>query len=71
MNDDAPYEGYVEVGSDMRPDHAKYFDEALQIAVDKLPEHVTGPLDVTYEITVRHTSPGWIDGYRVVLKPKP
>jgi hypothetical protein len=51
----------------MVPEHSRMFDQALQNVVDKVPEDDNGPFDVRFMVTVRHDSPGWVDGYRADL----
>ncbi len=49
------------------PKHHEKLDRALQKAVDELAEGPDELFEVRYIIHVKHSSPGWVDGYSVRL----
>ena len=61
-----PPEGFVAARYvDFVPDHHKHFNKALQDAVNA--EREEGIFEVTVLVSVKHNSPGWVDGYKVIL----
>jgi hypothetical protein len=48
-------------------DHHKYWDKALHSARDKVRDGNEGPFRVERWVTIKHGSPGWVDGYRIDL----
>jgi hypothetical protein len=64
------YEGLVEeVGQESATPHHEHFDEALKRAVDATPNGPPKWYKVEAYVYVKHTNPGWVDGYRVTLTP--
>jgi hypothetical protein len=51
------------------PKHHEKLDRALQKAVDAIPAGEPAWYEVRYMVHVRHSSPGWVDGYSVRLTP--
>lgn len=49
------------------PKHHEKLDRALQNAVDAIPAGDPDWFEVRYLVHVRHSSPGWVDGYSVQL----
>lgn len=45
----------------------EYLDALLGKAVDTIPDGEEGPFQVTTTVYVKHSSPGWWDGFRVAL----
>ena len=48
-------------------DHSKYWNRALHNVLEKVAEGDEGLYTVTRQVKVKHSSPGWVDGYRVDL----
>ena len=73
MGNGRGYEGVVEFASKNdrpAPKHGEKFDQALQNAVDGIPADDPNEwFEVRYLVRVRHSSPGWVDGYSVRLAP--
>lgn len=64
------YEGLLEgIDYESRRPHHENFDEALQKAVDAIPDGPPEWFTVELQVRVRHSSPGWVDGYKVTLRP--
>ena len=64
------YEGLVEeVGQESGRSHHQHFDEALERAVAETPNGPPKWYKVEEYVYVKHTNPGWVDGYRVKLTP--
>ena len=55
------------------PPHHEKWDEAVQVALDwktrKWDPGDAGELVLEYQVQASKKNPGWIDGYRVVLRP--
>ena len=51
------------------PKHHEKFNRALQKAVDVVPAGEAAWYEVQLMVHVRHSSPGWVDGYSVRLTP--
>jgi hypothetical protein len=51
------------------PKHHEKFDQALQNAVDAISPGDPGWFEVKLFVHVSHSSPGWVDGYRIQLSP--
>lgn len=51
---------------DFVPDHHRHLNKALQDAVNA--EQDEGVFEVVYLVSVKHNSPGWVDGYKVELR---
>ena len=70
MDNGESYEGLIEdVGEESRKPHHEQFDDALALAVDQIPPGPPGWYKVEAYVYVKHSSPGWVDGYSVKLKP--
>ena len=70
MGDGEWYEGLIEeVGQESRKPHHENFDDALALAVDQIPAGPPGWFKVEAYVYVKHSSPGWVDGYKVTLSP--
>jgi hypothetical protein len=55
------------------PPHAEKWNEALQLAVDwktrDWPEREQGGFTLEHQVQISKRNPGWIDGYRIVIRP--
>ncbi|HEX5582075.1 hypothetical protein [Gaiella sp.] len=49
------------------PKHHEKFDQALQDAVDKVRGDDGEWYEVKCYVRIRHSSPGWVDGYSIQL----
>ncbi len=45
----------------------EYLDALLDQAVNMVPDGLEGPFTITTTVYVKHSSPGWWDGFRVTL----
>jgi hypothetical protein len=58
------------------PPHHEKWDEALQLAADFRTDadaawssgEGRGPFTLEYQVRLRKINPGWIDGYRIVIR---
>ena len=48
-------------------DHHKYWDRALHNVRGKVEPPNEGPFKVERYVRIKHSSPGWVDGYRIDL----
>jgi hypothetical protein len=73
MNDVRSYEGpWVKATKPVgAADHLHYVNEAIDGAVNEVTDPDEGPFEVQLLVHVSHTSPGWVDGYKVILKGAP
>ena len=55
------------IGQFSRHKPHQYLDALLDKAVDMVPDPEEGPFQVTTTVYVKHSSPGWWDGFRVTL----
>lgn len=64
-------EAWVGTVEDLGPDHGRpphdVWDEAFQRALDKVPHGAPAWYKVETYALIKHGSPGWLDGFRVIL----
>ena len=70
-------EGYAEgpgwaeirgLGPEPRYARHEYLNALLKAAVNTIPESQEGPFEIQTLVYVKHSSPGWWDGFRVNLQ---